>query len=103
MAIAIIRVWIALDESVWRHRHRARIGLSLVGNDPDWRHWLRRCVYYLISNAKFTAVVEACPEIRMQRRASSSKRDDIIRVRIDRHRRDVCVPGVVGRKWDEPI
>src|SRR4051812_11583989 len=103
MAIAIIRIWIALDKSIWWNRHRARIRLSLISDNPDWNHWLGRGVYYLVWNTNLTPVVESRSEVRMQRRASSDKRDDIIRVRIDWHRRNVCVPGVIGRKWDEAI
>src|SRR5262249_49839748 len=103
MAVAIIWIWIALDESIWRNRHRSRVRLGLIGDNLDRNLWLGRGVHYLVWNTNVTPVVESCPKVRMQRRASSDKGDDIVRVRIDRHRRDVCVPGVVGRKWDEPI
>src|SRR5437867_4044882 len=103
MAVAIIRIRIALDESIWRNRHRARVRLSLISENPDCNLWLGRGVRYLVWNAKPTPVVESCPKVRMQLRTSSDKGDDIIRVWIDRHRRDVCVPGVVGWKWDETI
>src|ERR1041385_8428526 len=103
MAVAIIRIGITLDESIWRNRHRARVRLGLIGNNFDWDLWLGRAVYYLVWNTNLTPVVEPCSKVRMQRRASSDKGDDIIRVRIDRHPRDICVPGVVGRKWDEAI
>src|SRR5206468_1833388 len=103
MAVAIIWIWIALDESIWRNRHRARIRLSLIGDNSNWNLWLSRGVHYLVGNTNLTPMVESCSKVRMQRRASFDEGDDIIRVWIDRHRRNVCVPGVVGRKWDESI
>src|SRR5258706_13230589 len=103
MAVAIIWIWIALDESIWRNRHRARVRLSLIGDNPDWNLRLGRGVHHLVRNTNLTPVVESCPKVGMQRRASSDKGDDVSRVWIDRRRRDVCVPGVVGRKWDETI
>src|SRR5215813_9003892 len=103
MAVAIIWIWIALDQSIWWNRHRARVRLSLIGHNLDCNLWLGRGVHYLVWNANRTAVVESWPKVRMQLGASSDKGDDIIRVWINRHRRDVCVPGVVGRKRDEPI
>src|SRR5438094_1938446 len=103
MGVAIMRLWIALDESVWRNRHWARVRISLIGDNPDWNLRLGRGVHHLVWNTNLTPVVESCPEIRMQRRASSDKCDDISRVWIDRHRRDIRVPSVVGRKRDEPI
>src|SRR5205823_3279641 len=103
MAVAIIWIWIALDESIWRNRHRAQIRLSPVGDNPDWNLWLGRGVHYLVGNTNRTPGVEACAEVGMQRRAGSDKGDDVIRVWIDRHRRDICVPCVVGGKWNEPI
>src|SRR5258705_7535551 len=101
MAVAIIRIWIPLDQSIGRNRHRARIGLSPVGDNLDWNLWLSRGVHHLVWNANRTPGVKACAEVGMKRRAGSDKGDDVTRVRIDRHRRDICVPGVVGRKGDE--
>ena len=103
MAVAVIWIWIALDESIWRNRHGPRIRLSFVGDNLDWNLWLDRGVHDLVRNANRAPVVESCTKIRMQLRANSDKGDDIIRVWIDRNRRDVCVPGVVGRKRDKPI
>src|SRR5262249_18101724 len=103
MAVAVIWIWIALDESIWRNRHQAGGRLSFISDNPDWDLWLGYSVDYLVWNTNLTPVVESCPKVRMQLGASSDKCDDIIRVRIGRHRRDVGVPGVVGWKWDEPI
>src|SRR5439155_26550497 len=103
MTIAIIWIWIALDESIWRNRHRAGIGLSPLGDKLDWNPWLGRGVHHMVGNTNRTPGIEACAEVGMQRRAGSDKGDDITRVRIDRHRRDICVPCVVGRKGDESI
>src|SRR5438046_5696588 len=102
MAVAIIWIWIAFDQSIWRNRHRAGIRLSLVGDNPDWNLWLGRGVHHLVWNTNLAPIVESSSEVGMQRRASSDKGDDIIRVRIYRHRRDSSVPGVVGWKWNEP-
>src|SRR5215472_4267807 len=103
MAVAIIRIWIALYQSIGRNRHRARIRLSPVGDNPDWNLWLGRGVHHLVWNTNRASGIEACAEVGMQRRASSDKGNDVIRVRIDRHRRNICVPGVVGGKGDESI
>src|SRR5215472_2959828 len=103
MAVAVIRIWIPLDQSIWWNGHGPRVRLSFVGDNLDCNLWLGRGVHDLIRNANRTPVVESCTKIRMQRRARSDKGDDIIRVWIDRHRRDVCVPGVIARKRDEPI
>src|ERR1041384_616084 len=103
MTIAIIRIWIALNQSIGRNRHRARIRLSPVGDNPDWNLCLGRGVYHLVWNTDRTSDIESCAEVGMQRRSGTDKGDDVIRVRIDGHRRDICVPGVVGGKGEKTI
>src|ERR1044071_3604739 len=103
MAVAIIWIWIALDESIWRNRHRTGVRLSLIGDNPDWNLWLGGSVHYLVWNTNLTPLIEPGPKVRMQLRASSDKGNNVIRVWIDRHRRYVSVPGIVRWKWDEPI
>src|SRR5215472_15726019 len=62
MAVAIIRIGIALNESIWRNRHRARVRLSPVGDKPDRNLWLGRGVHHLVRNTNLTAIVESCPK-----------------------------------------
>lgn len=100
MAIARAGIRVAFDGSSERNGHGACVGFTAVRGVIDGDEWLSG-VDYRVGNADVGAVVFAGTEIGMNGGRGPDEIDDRGGIGVDGEIRNVGVPEIVGRKWNE--
>ena len=102
VAIAVPGIGVAFNRCGERNGHGAGVAFAAIRRERDGNESLRR-IYDRIRDTDGGIVILSCTKVGMQADGTAYEIDDGCGVRIDRRGRDVFIPEIVGRKWNETV